>query len=80
MYIYIYISNAFTNTGLVAGESVGTNLAALARPADVRASVGAGLVFRTVFGRVELNLSHPLRSAPTDLLQPFQVGLSLRFL
>lgn len=47
---------------------------------DVRVSAGAGLVLRTLFGRVELNLSRPVRKTSTDLFQPFQVGLSLHFL
>jgi outer membrane protein assembly factor BamA len=59
---------------------VAANVQDLFSADDVRAAVGAGLVLRTMFGRVELNLSHPIRKAATDLVQPFQVGLSVRFL
>jgi outer membrane protein assembly factor BamA len=59
---------------------VAANVQDLFSSDDVRASVGAGLVLRTMFGRVELNLSHPIRKTSTDLVQPFQVGLSMRFL
>lgn len=62
------------------GRSVAANVQDLFSADDVRAAVGAGLVLRTMFGRVELNLSHPIRKAATDLVQPFQVGLSVRFL
>lgn len=62
------------------GRSLGANAKDLLLADDVRAAVGVGLVLRMVLGRVELNLSHPIRKASTDIFQPFQIGLSVRFL
>eukprot|EP00965_Chrysotila_dentata_P235408 6200723-Pleurochrysis_carterae.AAC.2 len=45
--------------GAAAGGSMGTTARAFTQ--SMRATVGAGLVIPTAFGRVEINLSHVLR-------------------
>ncbi|KAL6047509.1 Sorting and assembly machinery component 50 [Balamuthia mandrillaris] len=45
-----------------------------------RTTVGLGLVFSTVFGRVELNATRPIDKQPQDLTRWWQIGLSASFL
>jgi outer membrane protein insertion porin family len=45
-----------------------------------RASVGAGLVFPTLIGRIEANYSYVLRANSRDQVRRFQMGLGMDFL
>ena len=59
--------------------SVGSNLAAFARPLEhLRACVGVGLSFWFMPGvRLEANLTRPLRVCPGDQTRHFQISLMI---
>lgn len=74
--------HCFINAGnLLSLNHVG-NWNARAREAidTVRVSAGAGLVLPTPFGRLEINLTKPLRAQASDELKMFQIGIGLDFL
>ncbi|SPQ97896.1 Bacterial surface antigen (D15) domain-containing protein [Plasmodiophora brassicae] len=48
--------------------------------ADMRASVGIGVVIPTPAGRVELNYARPVKAFPHDRTHQFQFGISANFL
>lgn len=48
-------------------------------PANSRASVGVGLSLGLANARINLNVSTPVRAAPLDNVQSFQLGVQLQF-
>jgi outer membrane protein insertion porin family len=73
-------ANAGNLTTYDQNASIATNFKTLTSRDSMRTAIGAGLLFKTVFGRIELNLCHPIHKQPGDIAQTWQIGLSLSFL
>lgn len=75
-------ARVYANVGNLVSLSDPRSLKARAQDflSQYRASVGAGLVLPTPLGRLELNLSHPVKKSAHDELKSFQIGLGAEFL
>lgn len=71
----------FADAGTLFGNplTLGVGDTLVSGGSDIRASVGAGIIWNSPFGPLRVDYAVPVRSLPSDKIQEFNFGISGRF-